>query len=454
MRLHRRTALSLALVLVVAGSVRAGDWPQWRGPNLNGSTDETNLPARWSKTENLAWVARMPGPSGATPIVLGDRVFVSSSSPRTDDLVGMCLSTKDGQMLWTKTLGRCKAPPGGEIAACSPASDGTRVYFTFGSGDLAALDLDGKILWSRDLVKDYGCLAIKFGYGASPLLHKGRLYLPLLRRDMPYSHSPGAQLPYVPPLKSYVLCLDAKTGKTIWKQARDTDAKEESRETYITPMAIDAKGRTEIIIPGGEFVTAHDSETGKELWRWEFTRERLIYQRVVVSPVIGDALVYVCQPRRPESVKGGHGLYALRPGGSGRIAHDSYAWKYTAAVPDVCTPLLYRGRLYVLAGDQKTMSCLDPKTGKAIWSEKIGGTGVWRASPTGADGKIYCISEGGDYLVLAAGDKFEELYRFSTKASPCRSSIVAANGSVFVRLSFHLLCVRGAPAGPGAGGSE
>ena len=442
MKLPQAMATVVAAAALMAATAAAGDWPQWRGPNLNGSTDETNLPVGFSKTENLAWVVPAPGICGSTPIVIGERIFIASTVRNSNDLIAACLSTKDGQTLWTQTLGRCRTPPGGEIAAGSPASDGKRVYFLFGNGDLAAVDLEGKVQWSRDLTKDYGCFAIKFGYGVSPLLRKGRLYIPLLRREKPYPYNPGAQLPYVRPLKSLVLCIDAATGKTLWKQQRDTDAENESRETYITPMAIEAKGRTEIIICGGQFTTAHHADTGKELWRWEFTKARLIYQRFVVSPVVGDGLIYVCQPRRPETLRGGQGLFALRPGGSGRIAHNSYAWKYTAAAPDVCTPLLYRGRLYVLVGDTKVMTCLNPKTGKVIWQSDLPAAGPWRASPTGADGRIYCISEGGDYVVLAAGDKFEELFRFSMKARPCRSSIVAAGGSLFIRLSKHILCVR------------
>jgi len=439
MKAGRRMAGLFAALLAGTGAGRASDWPQWRGPNLNGSTDETDLPTSWSKTENLAWLARLPGTSGATPIVLGKRIFLSSTS-RTEDLMGMCLSTADGSILWQQVLARgTSGTVRGEAAASSPASDGQRVYFTFSTGDLIAVDLAGKTVWSRNLAKDHGPLAIKFGFNCTPLVRKGRLYLPLLRRRKTYAYSPGAEAAPAGPLKSYVLCLDAATGKTLWKQLRETDAQDESREVYLTPMAVEAAGRTEIIIPGGEFVTAHDSATGKELWRWEFTKKRKIWQRVVPSPVIGDGLIYVCQPQQ-------QGVFALRPGAAGTVPHKAYAWKYAAAAPDVCTPLLYRGRLYVLAGDEKMMSCLDPKTGKAIWSEKIGGKGVWRASPTGADGKIYCVSEGGDFLVLAAGDVFKELFRLPTKARPCRSSVVAAGGSLYLRLSTLLICLRNLPA--------
>jgi len=431
-------AAGVVAVSFAAGPAAGGDWLQWRGPQLNGSTDEADLPVKFTKTENLAWVVRMPGVSGATPVVIGKRIFLVSTTRESDDLLAMCLSTTDGSTLWSKALGKGSSGGRGEIAACSPASDGKTVWFLFGSGDLAATDLDGKVIWQRSLVKSYGCFAIKFGYSASPLLYKGRLYIPLLRREKPYPYSPGADLPFVPPLKSYLLCLDAGTGKEIWKQIRSTDAADESREVYITPMPITAGGRTEIVIPGGEYITGHDAETGKELWRWEFTKERNIWQRIVSSPLIGEGLIFQSQAR-------GQVLYALRPGGKGRLGHGDYAWKFTGPASDVCTPLLYRGRLYVLAEDAKVMTCLEPKTGKVVWQEKIGGAGPYRASPTGADGKIYCISEGGDFVVLAAGDKFEELYRFSLGARPCRSSIVAARGALYLRLSKHLACVRKMP---------
>jgi len=433
------TLAALAAAAALSAPALADDWPQWRGPRLNGSTGEANLPVKFSKTENIAWLAPLPGGSGATPIVIGKRIFLVSAHRRIDDLSAMCISTTDGKVLWEKALSRGRAGDRrGETAASSPVSDGQNVWFLFSSGLLTKTDLDGKILWQRDLAEDYGCLALKFGYSASPLLHGGKLYLPLLRRKKPYAYSPGAKLPHAGDLVSRVLCYDANSGEKLWAQRRDTDAVDESRETYITPMPVEAGGRTEIVICGGEFVTAHDANSGKELWRWEYTKKRKIWQRIVASPVVGHGLIFTCQANS-------QGVYALRPGGSGTIPHDKCAWAWDANGSDVCTPLLYGENLYILDGDKKTMTCMTAKTGKIKWTGKLDAAGPFRASPTGADGKIYCISEGGDYIVLEAGDEFKILFRFSTKARPCRSSIVAANGSLYLRLFGLLICVRKTP---------
>jgi outer membrane protein assembly factor BamB len=432
-------ATTAAWVLLACPAAHAADWLQWRGPEMNGSADEEkNLPVSFSRTENLAWAAPLPGPGGSTPIVVGDRIFLTSHDKRGADLLGMCLRATDGTVLWSKPLSKGKPGPGGAIAACSPASDGKKVFFLFGTGDLAAVDLDGKPLWTRQLATDYGPFAIRFGYSASPLLLKGRLYIPLLRTEEAYPFTPGAtDSPVKGPLKSLVLCLDAETGKTVWQQVRDTDATKDSRDTYITPMAVEAKGRTEIVICGGEFMTAHDAATGQELWRWEYTKKREIWQRIVSSPVIVDGLILSCQAF-------GQAMFALRPGASGTVAHDDVAWQWQGPAADVCSPLAYRGSLYVLSGDKlgKFITCLDPKTGKVKWSSKFDAAGPWRASPTGADGKIFCISEGGDYVVLAAGDKFEELFRCSLKGGPCHSTVVVAGGRILIRTAGELLCVR------------
>jgi len=438
----RQISAVLVTIFLASAAVTAGDWRQWRGPNLNGSTDETNLPTDLTKAANTAWTTSLPGPAGSTPIVVGKRIFLTSTRARLDNLMAMCVSATDGKVLWSKTLSSGKPPSRiGAIAGSSPVSDGKWVYFLFGSGDLVATDLAGEIQWTRNLARDYGPFAIRFGYSATPLLREGKLYIPLLRTEKPWPTTVGKDLPHATPLKSLILCLAAETGKTTWAHVRDTDAKSDCRDTYITPMAVTVKGRTELIMCGGEYVTGHEIETGKELWRWEYTTTREIWQRIVASPVVVDGLVLVSQAH-------GRGMFALKPGLQGTVPHDKAVWLWEgddAGAADCCSPLVYRGNVYVIAGDKrkgKALTCMEPKTGKIKWRQEFKAAGPWRASPTGADGKIYCISEGGDVVVLAAGDEYKELFRGSLKVKPCRSTIVAANGQLLVRTAKDLICLR------------
>jgi len=437
MKHYRRFSVLLATIIITTGLANAGDWMQWRGPNLNGSTDETNLPFDVTRAENIAWKSTLPGAAGSTPIVVGDKIFLTSRKIKSLDLLGMCVSLKDGKTLWSKVMSSGKPSPRA-IASCSPASDGKHVYFLFGSGDLCATDLDGKVLWSRKLAADYGPFAVRFGYSASPLLRKGRLYIPLLRTAEGWAYTKGMKEWGKKPLDSLILCLDAADGQTVWTQKRYTDAKLDCKDTYITPMTVDVNGKTELIMCGGEYVTGHDIDTGKELWRWEYTKTRKVYQRIVSCPVIVDGLVITNQAL-------GRATFALKPGGKGRIKHADYAWKWSEdGSADVCSPLVYQGRMYILPGDlrSKVITCLNPKTGKVIWRHEFKGKGPWRASPTGADGKIYCISKGGTYVVLEAGDKFKELHRSSVDAKVCFSTIVAANGRVLIRTDKELICMK------------
>ena len=432
-----RPLLALPLLFVVFSSRpgRAENWPQWRGPFLNGSTTETGLPASWSKTENVAWKAVMPGPSAATPIVWGDRVFISSVNKSTGDLLAMCIDARVGKVLWSQRTGKDRKTMAGKhsMASPSPVTDGRCVYFLYGTGDLAAFDCAGKRLWTRALQKDYGKFVIKWGYGSSPLLYRGKLYVLVMQNKKPRRY--GGSDDRKGPLKSFLLALDAKTGKTLWKHIRPTDATDESTESYTTPMLYEGNGRAEIILHGGEYVTGHDAATGRELWRWEFSpHSRKAWQRTVAPATPGDGVIYVPRARWG-------GLYGLKPRGTGRLKDDVMAWRHEENANDVAGPLLYKGRLYLLCGKTRTMACLEPKTGKAIWMKKLKASGEFRASPTGADAKVYCMSMNGEVVVLAAGDEFKLLATIEMKEKNCLATISAAGGRLFVRTPRFLYCI-------------
>ena len=430
----RKEALLLFLtaILLPAGWSSAGDWPHWRGPYLNGSSDEKNLPATWSKTENIAWTASLPGHGSATPIIAKGKVFVSSTDKDSSDLLALCFDARTGKELWRKTLGASgQNVPRNNPATPSPVTDGKNVYFMYGSGDLASLDYEGNVLWSRNLEAEFGNISIKYGYSSSPLLHDGKLYILIQRRHTAY-RSPNSTT-----LDAFILAVDASTGKNIWKQPRKTDAQNESLDSYSSPILLRHSGRVEIIVIGGDYVTANDPAAGKELWRYEYTRQKSTRGRNITSPVTVEGLVLSVPPR------GADGLLAIKSDGEGTITDDHIAWTFDGPSPDCSTPLFYKGNLYVLA-DRKggVITCLDALTGRQKWQGKLGGTAPWWASITAGDDKLYCISEAAEAVVLAAGDQgFKILHRIDMDDKPTQASIAIADGHLFIRTANKLFCV-------------
>ena len=422
-------------VLMAACTAQGRDWPQWRGPFLNGSTDETNLPAQWTTTENIAWKTPLAGPSGATAVISGGRVFVSSTDRDTQDLWAICLDEKTGRQLWRHRMGTVDREfPRNNMASPSPVADGERVFFFYGNGDLTAMDYDGGRLWQRRLEDEYGNLAYLFGFSVSPLLHNGRLYINVLRRPTPYREPEAAG-----PLDSFLLCLEAATGQTVFKQVRAPapGVDDETHETYSTAMEREKDGRAEILVMGADCVTGHDADTGAELWRYCYGQEVQENWRTIPSLVVAGDLIIAVRPKY-------HGVLALKTGGRGALSEADVAWRYDGPMPDCTTPLYYDGLLYLLDGimNGKVVTCLEPKTGRQLWQGTIGGRMPWRASLTGADGRLYCINESGEVIVLrAGGDKLEVLYRYDMEERPIQSSIAVANGRLFIRTAENLYCV-------------
>ncbi|MBN2377172.1 MAG: PQQ-binding-like beta-propeller repeat protein [Sedimentisphaerales bacterium] len=425
-------SILLSLVILHSSLAFAGNWPQWRGPYSNGSANEKNLPATISPTEDVKWSVDLPGTSASTPIVWDHYVFLTATEKDSSALHALCLDGRDGTILWKKQVSTVSVKvTRNNLASPSPVTDGKQVFFLFGTGDLAAFDFSGKLLWSSDLAKDHGPLNLQFGYSSSPALYEDKLYICVLRKNTRYSafaSQPG-------PLDSFFLALDAKTAKVIFRHQRPTDAINESLEAYTTPIVYRGKKRTEIILAGGDYVTGHDPDTGKEFWRFGYNPTHKDLQRLIPSPVPGPGLIYAVEPR------GSKYLFAIKEGATGTIDWSELAWNFTGPTPDVCTPLLYQNRLYVLDGNRKTMTCLNPQTGENVWQEKIGTSCIFRASPTGADNKIYCINEDGETVVLAAGDEFKILSRASFDSKPTRASVVAANGCLFVHTADKLYCI-------------
>jgi outer membrane protein assembly factor BamB len=436
----RFPAVVLLMVTAIATPARAADpaneWHQWRGPHQNGSSNAKNLPAKFDEKTNVLWTTALPGPSAGTPIVAGDRVFVSALDKASKKLLAMCVSRKDGQILWSKDVGvGFTQNQRNNLAAPSPLTDGKTVWFYYGTGDLAAFDLEGNQQWARNISADHGAFNYQWIYGSSPLLYEGKLYIQVLHRDRPINDSADPK----DPAESYLLAIDPKTGKDIWKQDRPNEAVGETKESYGTPVPLELGGKKLVVIVGGDVATAHDATTGAEVWRCGgWNPEKISHWRLVPGAVIAGGFVIVCPPKNGP-------VFAVKPDGQGDVTGTHVAWKNNDITSDVCVPLFYKDKLYVLNGDgPKALYRVDPATGKVETSIKLGGTDVFRASPTGADGKIYCMNEAGEVFVVAdKGDKLElvnqvELGGGNSTAS--RSSIAVADGQVFVRTAEKLFC--------------
>lgn len=395
----------------------AANWPQWRGPDLNGVSAERGLPLRWSAAENVAWKLAMPDRSGSTPIVWGERVFLNAAEG--DDLSLWCVDRAKGSVLWKRRLG------GGNVrmrkhnmSSPSPVTDGGSVWVMTGTGVLKSFDFEGRELWARDIQKDYGEFGLNWGYASSPLLHDDSLYVQVL-------HGMNTDDP------SYVLRVDKRTGKTLWRVERPTDAERESPDAYTTPALLRTGKTFEVVVSGGDYVTGHDPATGKELWRaGGLNPGREPFFRIVASPIAYDGLIYV-----PARVKP---LLALRAGGRGDVSKSHLAWS-TQNGPDVPTPVT-DGKYFYVVNDRGIVWCLDAKTGREVYGQQRLKPGTYSGSPVLADGKIYVTSEDGLTSVVKAGPQFEVLAE-NDLGEYCLSSPAVSGGQIFIRTSGHLYCI-------------
>jgi outer membrane protein assembly factor BamB len=412
----------------------AANWPHWRGPNYLGSSDEKDLPATWSKTENIAWKAALPGPSGSSPVIWGNYVFVSS--PDADKNLNLiCINRKDGSVRWKKVVatGDRNAGPRSNMTSPSPVTDGKIVVTMYGTGDLAAYDFEGKQLWKRNLSEEGGKLAIMWLYGSSPLIYEGKLYVQVLQTSpVPegYTHARDGK----ETRESFLLCMEPATGKDIWKHIRDSKARSESKESYASPLPFDGPNGKEILILGGDCLTGHNAKTGEELWRAGGLNPRNDpYWRVVPSPVWGGGVILASAPKRDP-------VYAFKAGGKGDITESGLAWKLTENPTDWSTPLFYKDRFYVLDGDRHVLTCVKPQTGEKVWGTKLEVREPIWSSPLGADNRIYLISEGGTALVLNAEDG-NVTATIPVGEAPIRSSVVVSQGHLFIRTAENLYCI-------------
>ena len=409
----------MVVTLFLCGDVAfAENWPNWRGPTRDGISAETNLPVEWDTEQNIAWKRAMPAWSGSTPVIWNELIFINVAVD-DDNLELWCLDRNTGETQWARPLSdgnrRLRKQ---NMSSPSPVTDGERVWVMTGTGIIKAFDFEGDELWTRNIPESYGAFGLNWGYASSPLLHGHALYVQVLhgmRTDDP----------------SYVLRLNAETGETVWRVERPTEAVRESPDSYTTPALLEYDGTTEIVITGGDAVTGHALDTGRELWRADGlnpTRNRSY--RIIASPVVHDGLIYA-----PTRVKP---LLALRPGGRGDVLDTNVVWA-TDNGPDVPTPVT-DGELFYVVNDSGIVFVSDAKTGDPVYGPVRIQTGTYSASPVLADGKIYITNEGGMTTVFKTGPTFEVLAE-NDFDDYCLSSPAISDGQIFIRTTGHLYAI-------------
>jgi len=421
----RKLILLITVVAAANVSLFAQHWPHWRGPSRDGVSKDTGLPVTWSATENVSWSLPMPAYSGSTPIIWGDTVFLNmATATGTGDLELWAIDRNKKDVAWKRPIaGGNHIERKQNMSSPSPVTDGKHVWVMTGVGVLKMFDMAGKEMWARDIQKDYGPFGLNWGYASSPLLVGDALYVQVL-------HGMKTDDP------SYVMRLDAMSGKTLWRVERLTDAPRESPDSYTTPAIVTAGGKTEIIITGGDVISGHDPATGKENWRADVLNptKNQAY-RIIASPVIVGDLVIAPSRNNP--------LVAIRPFGTGNVASSHVAWTFQRG-PDVPTPVSDGTYLYVV-NDTGVVYCLDIKTGQVVYGPERLPTDAYSASPVLADGKIYVSSETtGATVVYRAGPKFELLASnvLDGECKPyCLSSVAVSDGQLFIRSSAKLWVV-------------
>lgn len=410
----------LAVSGLVAASLLLGwQWPEFRGPNGTGHAAERGLPLTWSETEHVRWKTAVHGRAWSSPVVLDRQVWVTTATPDGRQLFAVALDRDSGAIVHDLKLFDVATPqyahPFNSYASPTPAIEPGRVYVTFGAPGTAAIDTaTGKVLWTR---RDLECNHYR-GAGSSPVIF----------RDLLLLHYDGSDL-------QYVVALDKRTGKTVWKTERSIDfqdlgpdgkpmAEGDLRKAFATPQIITVDGAPLMISMGAKATYAYDPLTGKERWRVE---ERTNHS-ASTRPVTGFGLVFL-----PTGFPKGE-LLAVRPDGHGDVTGTHVAWRLTRGVPNKPSVLLVDDLLFMTT-DAGVASAVEAKTGAVVWTGRIGGT--HSASPVYADGRVYFFSEDGNTIVVEAGRTFKILAQ-NQLGDGFMASPAIAGKAFFLRSHSHV----------------
>jgi outer membrane protein assembly factor BamB len=421
-RLVRAFAAVVGAIVAVPAANADENWTSYRGPTDQGHCAAANLPMRWSETENVVWKTPIAGKAWSSPVIWGNRIWLTNAPEDGSHLAALCVDKKSGKILVRKQLRVIAAPqychPFNSYASPSPVIEEGRVYVSFGSPYTACLNSEtGTVIWERT---DFVCNHFR-GPGASPFIYKNLLIL----------HFDGSD-------HQFVVAMDKQTGKTVWKTDRTVDYHDldpstgkpnregDFRKAYSTPVIAEVQGQPLLISLGSMALYGYDPLTGAERWR----ADAIGSHSGACRPVVGHGLVFV-------PMGAGLELRAVRPDGHGVVTDTHVVWKQKRGTPRRPSPLLVDDLLF-LVDDGGVASCLEAKTGKEVWKERLGGN--YSASPIYSGGKIYCFDQDGKGTIIKAGRKYEVLAVNRLDNGFMASPAVSGN-ALFLRSKTDLYCI-------------
>jgi outer membrane protein assembly factor BamB len=381
-------------------------WPRWRGPSGQGWVTGEGYPSRWSATENLVWKVAVPGEGNSSPVIWGDRVFLTTAYDKGRRRSVLCFRRSDGALLW-ETFAPDASPEGAHpkngFASSTPTTDGERVYAYLGNHGLLAVDFVGRVVWHRTL----GRFDAFHGTASSPLLHEDKL---ILVQD----HRGG----------SFIAAYDKRGGKELWRTQRA------AKVGWNSPIAVRAGSRVELIVSGQQQIEAYDPETGGELWR-----ARGNTYETIPSPVVGHGLVFCSSGRAGPTL-------AIRPGGSGDVTDSHIVWRSPKGSPFVPSPIFYGGQLYMVNDMNAVATSFDAGSGEPLWQGRLGRPARegFSGSPVAFAGKVFFTNDQGETFVLRAGPEFDLLH-VNRLGEPVLASPALVEGRWYFRTEGHLLAI-------------
>ncbi len=414
------SCITLIATVTMTVNLMADNWMSFRGTNGQAVSSETNLPLSWDREKNVAWKVGIPGKGTSSPIVHGDRVYITSQVDDRD-LHVLSFDLKRGQQLWNLKLGSGRLPTHQlhNMATPTPVTDGKHLWILFGTGDLICLNaVSGEEQWRRNLRKDYGDYKINHGMGSSPVLYDDKLFIACMHQG-----------------PSYVLALDASNGMVLWKKARDLEAHDEGNDSYSTPILVEVDGNTQLVLSGAEHLNAYDPATGREIWKSGGMRVPHPYGRTISGPAAGAGkVVTVASGFRNQGF-----MLGVTPKTSETLSEVTHDWTIKRYSPDCSTPLIYRGMVFAIRDDGMA-SCIDLETGQAHWQERLFKENV-KVSPIAADGYVYFTSGRANTKVIKASKKLE-LVSLNELNEETLATPAISDGRVIVRTFEHLYCIR------------